>query len=419
MGQDSLQSLLADHLVNDTLTTDSLQTDSLQADSLSTGPSIADLDVFRPEGRIMTYGKWIREHFERSPAFITTLYVIIAYSILTLVVLLTIILANRNKMERDAELREFLLENYQRLLMDYLFDEENRETSMDELDRIAHNRVRRQVLIDEMIDLSMNLKGGVKQQIQELYLELGLKRDSLSKAYSRHWHNNVKGFRELAFIGIRDANEQIVKALNHRNPIVRMEAQIAMVNLSDEHPYEFLDILEQPFSLWEQVTLHEMLIQHDLKVPAFHSWFHSENLTVLRFAIEMAAFYKQEEVAEELYRLFEHEEESIRQAAYRACGDIGLGSSLSLLQGRYEEESYLNKLTILNTFVRVPDEHFLGFLKSVLDTEEDVQLQIRATKAMENTDEPGISMLIKLMKSKSEYKNYQIIIRHVLDGRIY
>jgi hypothetical protein len=51
--------------------------------------------------------------------------------------------------------------------------------------------------------------------------------------------------------------------------------------------------------------------------------------------------------------------------------------------------------------------------------EEDVQLQIQATKAMENTDEPGISMLIKLMKSKTEYKNYQIIIRHVLDGRIY
>ncbi len=68
---------------------------------------------------------------------------------------------------------------------------------------------------------------------------------------------------------------------------------------------------------------------------------------------------------------------------------------------------------------KLSDEKHLKFLKSVLDMEEDVQLQIEATKAMENTGEPGISMLIKLMKSKSEYKNYQIIIRHVLDGRIY
>jgi hypothetical protein len=86
---------------------------------------------------------------------------------------------------------------------------------------------------------------------------------------------------------------------------------------------------------------------------------------------------------------------------------------------QYPDESDNNKLEILRSFSKVPDEKYLKFLKSVLDTEDDVQLQIQATKAMENTDEPGISMLIKLMKSKSEYKNYQIIIRHVLDGRIY
>ncbi len=86
---------------------------------------------------------------------------------------------------------------------------------------------------------------------------------------------------------------------------------------------------------------------------------------------------------------------------------------------RYPEETFSNKLEILTAFTKVPDEKYLKFLKNVLDTEEDVQLQIEATKAMENTGEPGISMLIKLMKSKSEYKNYQIIIRHVLDGRIY
>lgn len=85
----------------------------------------------------------------------------------------------------------------------------------------------------------------------------------------------------------------------------------------------------------------------------------------------------------------------------------------------YKGELRKNKLEILRAFARMPDVKNMAFLKSVLDTEEDVQLQIQATKAIENMDEPGIAMLIKLMKSKSEYKNYQIIIRHVLDGRIY
>ena len=116
---------------------------------------------------------------------------------------------------------------------------------------------------------------------------------------------------------------------------------------------------------------------------------------------------------------FEHEDENVRNTAFRVCGEIEFANALPAMKQVYENETYKNKPEILAAFARIPEQQHLDFLKMVLDSEEDVQLQIQATKAMENTDEPGISMLIKLMKSKSEYKNYQIIIRHVLDGRIY
>ncbi len=79
-------------------------------------------------------------------------------------------------------------------------------------------------------------------------------------------------------MNIRDANKRIIKSLNSNNNILRMEAQIAMVRLSDENPYEFLDILKKPLSLWEQVTLHEIQIQHNLKVPDFKQWFTSPKI---------------------------------------------------------------------------------------------------------------------------------------------
>jgi HEAT repeat protein len=246
-----------------------------------------------------------------------------------------------------------------------------------------------------------------------------LKRDSLEKAYSRKWHQNVKGFRELAFMNIREANEQIIKSLNANNEILRMEAQIAMVRLSDGNPYEFLNLLKKPLSLWEQVTLHELQIQHNLDVPDFKQWFSSDNISVVMFSLQMVAWYKQRGVGKEILELFEHENEQVRNISYKVCGEIGLKMALPAMIRRYPEEIFKNKLEILEAFTKLSDERHLKFLKSVLDMEEDVQLQIEATKAMENTGEPGISMLIKLMKSKSEYKNYQIIIRHVLDGRIY
>lgn len=407
-------------VVHDTIVRDTVVRDTaVLAPAIESSSTDATVTEEEPETALSRYGGELVSRFKKSPLLISILYIVILYSIVTLITLLIIILLHRRSLEREDLLKEYLLEKYQQLLMNYLFDEEKREEAFKELDYVADNRINRQVLIDQMIDLSVNLKGEIKDDIQQLFLRLGLKKDSLNKAYSRKWHQNVKGFRELAFMNIRDANEQIIKSLNSNNDILRMEAQIAMVRLSDGNPYEFLDLLKKPLSLWEQVTLHEMQIQHNLEVPDFKQWFASENDSVVMFALHMVAWYKQQDAAEELIGLFEHENDQVRHTAYKVCGEIKLESALPSLEKRYPLESLENKLEILRTFAKLPDEKYLPFLKSVLDSEDDVQLQIQATKAMENTDEPGISMLIKLMKSKSEYKNYQIIIRHVLDGRIY
>jgi len=397
--------------VNGQVLPDSIPPDSTILESGLTDQESTDV--------LSVYAQRVLNRFGKSPLLVTILYIVILYSIVTMLTLLIIILLNRRRIQREQELYDYLLEKYQELLMDYLFYEEKQEEAFQELNWVANNRINRQILIDQMIDLSVNLKGEIREVIQVLYNRLGLKKDSLEKAYSRKWHKNVKGFRELAFMNITDANDQIIKSLNSRNNILRMEAQIAMVRLSDENPYGFLDLLEKPLSLWEQVTLHEMQIQHNLKVPDFKQWFSSSNITVVMFALQMVSWYKQRGAGKEIMELFNHENEKVRYTSYKVCGQIGLKMALPDMTRKYPEESFNNKLEILRTFALVPDEKYLKFLKNVLDTEEDVQLQIEATKAMENTDEPGISMLIKLMKSKSEYKNYQIIIRHVLDGRIY
>lgn len=390
--------------------------DTVQADSTRMETQEPERDQ---HGIFFIYGGRLLERFQKSPLFITILYSVILYSIATLIILLILILIQRTKLSREQKLRDYLMEQYQLLLMDYLFDGTKREAAFSKLERLARSRINRQILIDQMIDLSVNLKGEIREEIQALYLRMDLKRDSLQKAYSRKWHNNVKGFRELAFMNIRDANDQIIRSLNSGNEILRMEAQIAMVRLSDDNPYEFLDLLKKPLSLWEQVTLHELQIQHNLKVPAFKKWFFSENDSVAIFALEMVSWYRQRGTGKEILKLFDHGNEHVRATSYKVCGDIGLKMALPAMIKKYQGETFNNKLEILTAFAKMPQEKYLKFLKSVLDLEEDVQLQIEATKAMENTGEPGISMLIKLMKSKSPYKNYQIIIRHVLDGRIY
>ena len=268
-----------------------------------------------------------------------------------------------------------------------------------------------------MKDVSVNLKGESWNRLRELYLVLGLDADSIQKAYSRRWHIKVKGFRELAFMNVSDANDEIYKSLNSDNEILRMEAQIALVRLSDYDPFEFLDHLQQPFSMWEQISLHELIVQHNLDVPLFSKWLASENDTVVMFALRMIREFNQKETERDIVNVLSHKSPAVRLVAIGVAGDLGMESTREVMKRMYKNEGYNNSLEILKSMGKMPDKSMLNFLKLVLDKEDDVQLQIEATKAIENIGEEGVKALVKLMKS--EYKNYSIIIRHVLDRRIY
>ena len=352
------------------------------------------------------------KYFGKSFNLVNALVITIIFCIVSMIVLLIIILLNRTRMEREQKLRQFLLEKYQSLIMDYLYD----EAVPEEFLRIASDRFCRQVLIDQMIDVSANLKGDAGEKLCQLYRRLNLHHDSIRNAHSRKWHIKVKAFKELAFMNIRDANDEIYKALNSKNEVLSMEAQIALVRLDEGNPFNFLHHLSRPFSLWEQITLHELLIQHNLPIPDFREWIDSPNPTVVMFALRMIREFKQNQAEPEVIKALSHPEFRVKNLAIEVIGDLNMLSGLPYMKNMYNFEGYNNCLEILKSMSKMPDPSMLGFLKSILDTEDNVQLQIEATRAIENMGEVGVSALVKLMKS--EYKNYNIIIRHVLDRRI-
>jgi len=352
-------------------------------------------------------------YFGKSVALVNALIFTIIGSFVSMIVLLVVILLNRNRMEKEARLRQYLLEQYQSLIIDYLFG----NTGSDAFRKIASDDYRRQVLIDQMIDVSANLKGDSEEKLMKLYKELNLDEDSLARVRSRHWHKKIKGFRELAFMGIRDGNDVMYKSLNSRNEILRMEAQIALVRLSDENHFDFLSQLKRPFSLWEQITLHDLIIQHEIPVPDFQKWLTSPNPTVVMFALRMIREFKQKEAEPEIRKTLLHRDLRVSQLAVEVAGDLDLRSTLDTMKRMYKFQEYNNCLEIVKSMGKMPEQSMLGFLKLVLDKEDDVQLQIEAVKAIENMGEVGVQALVKVMKS--EYKNYNIIVRHVLDRRIY
>ncbi len=377
----------------------------------------AAVDTVAMYGEILFFGiksPWLKRvrYFGESFTLVNALISTILLSIMSMIVLLIIILLHRRKLEKDEKRQQFLMEKYQSLIVDYLYG----SASVKEFKPIASDRFSRQVLIDQMIDVSINLKGEESHKLIGLYKHLGLDRDSLARARAFRWHKKVKGFRELAFMNIKEANGSIFKALNSSNEILRMEAQIALVRLSDDNHFDFLSHLARPFSLWEQITLHDLIIQHDIPVPPFSQWLTSPNDTVVMFALRMIREFKQTDAEEGITNALGHKSADVRTLAVQVAGDLGMRSTLDALKKMYKDQDYKTCLEIVKSMGKMPDGSMLNFLKLVLDKEEDVQLQIEATKSIEKMGEEGVKALVKIMKS--EYKNYNIVVRHVLDKRI-
>lgn len=354
--------------------------------------------------------------FKKPDVLIKSLIFLVIYFIVSMLIILVIILTHRNKMESVEKKKQILREKYQNLLVDFLFSTENASNVPAEIKKIAMSPFNRKILIDQMIDLSINLSGETKDRLRRLFFALRLEKDSIQKVYSRKWHIKVKGFHELAFMDIVEANDQIIKCLHSKNNIVRMEAQLAMVKLGHSDSFGFLDHLRKPFTLWEQLTVYETIMFHNLPIPRFDKWLYSKNKTVILFALRMIEVFKQRESYSNLFWMLVNEDPDIRNMTIKTIGNLKIRDALPHLKRLYKNETYENCLAIIQAFIKMPDESMLNFLKLVIDKEEDVQLQIEAAMAIYTMGETGINALQKMIES--DYKNYQIIIKHVLDKRI-
>ena len=127
--------------------------------------------------------------------------------------------------------------------------------------------------------------------------------------------------------------------------------------------------------------------------------------------------FKQIESEANVLETLSHPDPSVRLLAVEVAGDLDMRSTLGTMKHMYKYQEYKICLEIIKSMGKMPDVSMIGFLKLVLDKEDDVQLQIEATKAIRNNGEVGEKALVKIMES--DYKNYLIIIKHVLDKRIF
>lgn len=292
------------------------------------------------------------------------------------------------------------------------------ELSQDDVIDIMQGKSRDELLVftDVLMQIDKAENTSVSRQLRSLYMKLNLNELSSKKFHKYSFQKQVEGLREVSHMKVRqEVNDVREMSENHSNEILRSEAIIGMMRMTSTVPFYFMDKLQDPFTVWEQINVLDTMRKSKIEIPEFQLWLDSPNDSIVMFCLDMIRIFHQDIDNKMLRHLLRHSNDYVRRKAIKTSVTVRSNSVVDLLQKNYLFESVENKLNILMAIGHLKREEKLDFLLNALN-EDQFEVRMAACEAILLNGETGMNLLLDLLpKADSQL---QSIIKHVLDPRI-
>jgi hypothetical protein len=361
---------------------------------------------------INEFYKIIVEKSFRFPIVFFFLFIIVALMGNVLVVIGILFLSNRimnYRYQQKIKLRFF----YEQILTDLMLQTIDSTEAIRRLSKPAQKR-NSNLLIEVMMDFQKSFRGDADRLITELYQTMNLGKISYNKTFAISFYKQVEGIRELTNMHPYHATEMIAIRLNDSNDIVRTEAQICYPHVNKELPFDFLNILEKPFSKWAQLNIYYFIKIHELPVPSFHTWLNSNNQNVVNFCLQMINHFQQQENSSHIVEKLVDPNDTIRTQAIKTCGDLHIFESKDVMRNFFSTETLQNKIEITKAYRNLGDESDIPFLTEIVRS-DIVSLRLEACLTILSLGESGRSHLDELNHSMNN--TLDPYIAHIQDPR--
>jgi hypothetical protein len=358
------------------------------------------------------YYTLIVEKAFRFPIVFFFLAIIFALAMNVIMVIAILFFTNRvmnYRKREDKRLRVY----FEKIITDLMLQVTDTEQTINRLSHpyLAENY---NLLIEVLMDFQKSFRGDSDRLILELYQAMELGRISYNKTFAISFYEQVKGIRELANMHPYHAIEMIASRLNDPNDIVRTEAQISYPHVNRESPFDFMNILEKPFSRWAQLNIYYFIKIHEMPVPSFDRWLTSSHPSVVNFSILMIALFQQHENSPQVIMMLQSVNEETRNQAIKTCGELRIIESKEMLKSIFPSETVNNQLEITKVFLPIGDETDITFLAGIARS-EIIPLRLEACRTLYNLNEAGQSSLEEL----NALMNFALepFIEHIKDPR--
>jgi hypothetical protein len=257
----------------------------------------------------------------------------------------------------------------------YLFDET--PPSEIEVERFKKANITtplaEKVAIKVLLVFEENFKGHTNHMIKVLFDLWDLSRIVEADLNSGKWYRVARGIYVASELNLKRFGVVIERYLDAEKDEVRQQAMLYFIQLAANGPLDFLDRIQKPLTLWEQIYIEECLkSNYTGEIPNFAQWLNSELSSVQVFAIKMIGEYNLFENIHELIPFLFHSNENIKVEAIRSLGKLGYPDLGKHLKDSFVQETDAIKSFILKSIYKTGSlDDFLAFEKMI--KKEDLQ----------------------------------------------
>lgn len=300
--------------------------------------------------------------------FIWALILLEAILIIILVIYLNLI---RRRYQFKIKEQQILTDKYQEILINYIYLTEDEIEEKNKISKLlikaVKNKSDREVIQNLILTLHEDLTGELAEFLEKLYFDLNLVKYSLEKMNSNTWYIKIKGIREVTQMKVKNVYTETLKLINHKNQLLRSEAQLTMVKLYQFDGLKFLDTLEFPITEWQQILLIEEIQSiRNQEVPDLTNWLHSKNDSVICFSLKLVKLFNQIQVKDDLIKLVLHPSEKVRRTTIDILGYFRILEAKTILKQIFKNSAPETQLFIIQALSQLSDKKDIPFFEKQL-----------------------------------------------------
>jgi hypothetical protein len=317
--------------------------------------------------------------------------IIIVFSSLTVLTFISILIIKAVKMYKRLRDTRYLnqLENYLNEVIAE-FEESTDEQKLEvnkKLKKKSKKLWQKQILIDVLIHYHQNLIGQIQDYIKELFFNLKLHDIATNDLKHGNTKMMVRAMRNLSEMRCTRSWIEIIKYINHKRKLIRVEATIALIYIT-KNPLFFLNDLKYSLTRWQMINMYKKLKElPDEKLPQFEKWINSPNESVQEFVIDMIARFNQSESIEKLAAILPNASEKVQIVTIDTLIQLSAFEQVDIIKNILvkTDNPALQKIAIKAIGDLAMDDTYNQIVSSFLNSPE-LKVRFAAVEALQKLD---------------------------------